>query len=381
MKSLVQFIGIFSVYYQAILGADLEYIRSTLTQHFSDTRHHIANPAYKSQARLFIYDEFQKGGLNTTYHNFIYLGVSYTNVIGVLRGERFGTFEDEIVGVGAHYDTVNITKGVDDNGSGVTAMLESLRQIAAGNKGGKRRKNTIIFMAFDHEEYGLIGSKFAIEQWLLPWLTQNYGQQVESLKPNGIIILDTVMNYNSSAKSQIIPPEAVKTFQDYFPETVSSIASDNFQGDFLATIFRQNLDGFLASTFNSEWLGEPQPEFEIEKFGFPYQDVNEDTWNVFANLFRSDHVNFWETNIPAIFITDSADFRGQMQQCYHNACDNLANILTDNNVRFLGKTADTIAATLNKLSEAYNQNTSAASTVGDFIFTFLFSIGLNMLML
>ncbi|WAQ94907.1 hypothetical protein MAR_007378, partial [Mya arenaria] len=275
---------------QAILGADLEYIRSTLTQHFSDTRHHIANPAYKR---------------------------------------------------------------VDDNGSGVTAMLESLRQIAAGNKGGKRRKNTIIFMAFDHEEYGLIGSKFAIEQWLLPWLTQNYGQQVESLKPNGIIILDTVMNYNSSAKSQIIPPEAVKT--DYFPETVSSIASDNFQGDFLATIFRQNLDGFLASTFNSEWLGEPQPEFEIEKFGFPYQDVNEDTWNVFANLFRSDHVNFWETNIPAIFITDSADFRGQMQQCYHNACDNLANILTDNNVRFLGKTADTIAATLNKLSEAYNQ--------------------------
>ncbi|WAQ94913.1 YFBL-like protein [Mya arenaria] len=368
----------------AVFGADLEYIRSTLTQHFSDTRHHVTNPAYKSRARQFIYDEFQKHGLNTNNHNFTFLGVPYTNVIGVFRGEKFGTYEDKIVGVGAHYDTVNITKGVDDNGSGVTAMLESLRQIAAGNQGGKRRNNTIIYMAFDHEEFddqdnGHIGSKFAIEQWLMPWLTQNYGQHVESLKPSGIIVLDTVMNYNSSAKSQIIPPEAVHF--EYFPKTVSSMKSDEFQGDFLAAIFRQNLDGNLASTFNSEWLGEPQPEFEIEKFGFPYQDVNDDTWNVFGNFFRSDHVSFWNANIPAIFITDSANFRGQMQQCYHNACDNLTNILTDNNVRFLGKTADTIAATLDKLSEAYNTNTSSASCIGDFISTLWIPIGLLLVMI
>ncbi|XP_052796183.1 aminopeptidase S-like isoform X2 [Mya arenaria] len=365
---------------QATLGADLAYINSTLTQHFSDTRHHVTNPAYKSQALQFIYDEFQKHGLDTNYHNFTFLGVSYTNVIGVLKGERFGTYDDKLVGVGAHYDTVKITKGVDDNGSGVTAMLESLRQIAAGIQGGKRRKNTIIFMAFDHEEYddqyyGLIGSRFAIDQWLLPWLTRSYGQHLESLKPSGIIVLDTVMNYNSSTLSQVFPTEAEQIFLQYFPKTVASIASDQFKGDFLATIFRENLDGNLASTFNSEWLGEPQPQFEIEKFEIA---IDADL-NMFSDLLRSDHVNFWNTSIPAIFITDSANFRGQMQQCYHNACDNLANILTDNNVQFLGKTADTIAATLDKLSEAYTTGTSGASSVGDLISALWLSIGLMLI--
>ncbi|XP_052795125.1 uncharacterized protein LOC128228074 [Mya arenaria] len=327
---------------QAVFGADLGYIRSTLTQHFSDTRHHVTNPAYKGRARQFIYDEFHKHGLDTNNHDFTYLGVSYTNVIGVLKGEKFGKYEDKIVGVGAHYDTVNITIGVDDNGSGVTAMLESLRQIGAGNKGGKRRNNTIIFMAFDHEEYdsldnGLIGSKIAIEKWLLPWLTQNYGQHLETLKPHGIIVLDTVMNYNSSAQSQIIP---------------------------------QRL-----------YLFEPQPEFEIEKFGIDTQDVTGDAQIVFNNFFRGDHVNFWLNDIPAIFITDSANFRGQMQQCYHNACDNMANMLTDNNVRFLGKTVDTIAATLDKLSEAYNTNPSSASCNRDFISILWISIGLMLVMI
>ncbi|XP_052796216.1 aminopeptidase S-like [Mya arenaria] len=369
MKLFTVLIGIFSIFYQATLGADLGYIRSTLTQHFSDARHHVSNPAYKRQAVQFIYDEFQKHGLNTNYHNFTFREVSYTNVIGVLKGERFGTYKDEIVGVGAHYDTVDITKGVDDNGSGVTAMLESLRQIAAGNQGDNRRKNTIIYMAFDHEEYGLTGSRLAIDEWLLPWLTKNYGKDLELLKPNGIIVLDTVMNYNSSTQSQVIPPEAEQIFQLYFPKTVKSIASDQFKGDFLATIFRQDLDGNLASTFNSEWLGEPQPQFEIEMFEIAIDaDVN-----LFGHFLRSDHANFWKSPIPAIFITDSANFRGQMQQCYHNACDNLANILTDNNVQFLGKTADTIAATLDKLAD--DTGTSGASSVC-FISALWLSIGL-----
>ncbi|XP_052796162.1 uncharacterized protein LOC128228726 [Mya arenaria] len=113
------------------------------------------------------------------------------------------------------------------------------------------------------------------------------------------------MNYNYSAGSQMIPQEYVQNFQDYFPETYSSIKSNQFRGDFLATIFRQNRDGHLASTFNSEWLGESQPEFEIEKFGIPSRGVNDDIWEAFGNFCRSDQLNFWKTIIPAILITDS----------------------------------------------------------------------------
>ena len=47
----------------------------------------------------------------------------------------------------------------------------------------------------------------------------------------------------------------------------------------------------------------------------------------------------------------SADLRGKMVQCFHKACDNKQNMLTENNLEFLGKTADAITATLNELSE------------------------------
>jgi len=45
--------------------------------------------------------------------------------------------------------------GVDDNGSGVVAMLEVARQLSEMNKKGIKRKNTILFAAIDLEEYGM----------------------------------------------------------------------------------------------------------------------------------------------------------------------------------------------------------------------------------
>lgn len=47
-----------------------------------------------------------------------------TNVIGILPGELWGTRDDQVVVIGAHWDTVPSSGGMDDNGSGVTAVLE-----------------------------------------------------------------------------------------------------------------------------------------------------------------------------------------------------------------------------------------------------------------
>ena len=44
--------------------------------------------------------------------------------------------------------------GVDDNGSGVVAMLDVARQLTEMNRRGVKRNNTIIFMSFDIEEQG-----------------------------------------------------------------------------------------------------------------------------------------------------------------------------------------------------------------------------------
>ena len=50
-----------------------------------------------------------------------------------------------------------------------------------------------------------IGSQQLVTVWLPAWLQQNYGSAVATMKFNGVIVLDTVMNYNNSAHAQIIP--------------------------------------------------------------------------------------------------------------------------------------------------------------------------------
>lgn len=45
-------------------------------------------------------------------------------MIGILPGELWGTKDDEVLVIGAHWDTVPNSGGMDDNGSGVTAILE-----------------------------------------------------------------------------------------------------------------------------------------------------------------------------------------------------------------------------------------------------------------
>ena len=49
------------------------------------------------------------------------------NVVGRLPGRLTGTSDDKIVLIGSHYDTVQTTPGVDNNGSGITALLQALK--------------------------------------------------------------------------------------------------------------------------------------------------------------------------------------------------------------------------------------------------------------
>ncbi|KAH3706175.1 hypothetical protein DPMN_065556 [Dreissena polymorpha] len=374
--SICRLLSIFGLYFTLTHAANLDYLRSSLTNYFSDTRHHAVKPEYKQRTATFIHDEFIRFGLETTYHNFVFDGVEYANIIGVLKGDNFGTYDDQIIGVGAHYDTVHVTKGVDDNGFGSAALLEVARQMTSLES---KRKHTVIFTAFDREEYeyatfdgrfyGALGSKYLISQWLLPWIQKNYPQTVGTFSPYGIIVLDTLMDYNNSAMSQIIPPDSLQEFQQLFPGVVKNLQSDNLQGDFLATIFRTQFDSRLANEFHQQWGKMGRADYEIEMFGLA-SNLPDDVLNKVADLNRSDHINFWAKNIPAIFLSDSANLRGKMQDCYHHVCDSLEVMLNDDNLNFLAKTSDTIAATVDKLSQSYAA-VSGAPGVGKTLFTLM----------
>ena len=70
-----------------------------------------------------------------------------------------------------------------------------------------------------------------------------------SLKSNGklqgAIIMDTVMNYNNTPNSQILPPSTERLL----PEVYGKIKADGFRGDFLAVAGRVVDDAALMNAF------------------------------------------------------------------------------------------------------------------------------------
>lgn len=114
--------------------------------------------------------------------------------MGLIPGKFFNTSEDQILVVGAHWDTFGLSPGVDDNGSGVAAMLEAARILASAKCFVP--DFSVFFVAFDAEESGCRGSQDFIHSHLAPHLQATGGSSL------GAFILDTVLNFDSSIGSQ-----------------------------------------------------------------------------------------------------------------------------------------------------------------------------------
>ena len=56
--------------------------------------------------------------------------VTGTNIISIIPGSAWGTKEDKVLVVGAHWDTVVGSPGFNDNASGTAAVLELARALA-----------------------------------------------------------------------------------------------------------------------------------------------------------------------------------------------------------------------------------------------------------
>jgi len=120
------------------------------------------------KATQYIESEFERIGLskydtlNSYRQNFDFYGMSFNNVVGVLKGK---SLSDEFIIISAHYDHLgidyemdgdNIYNGANDNASGVTAVLT----LAEYFKKSDVNERSIIFIAFTGEEMGLRGSRY-----------------------------------------------------------------------------------------------------------------------------------------------------------------------------------------------------------------------------
>ncbi len=124
------------------------YLSDLLYTHAGDSRGP-ASPQHDA-ARANIRNTLASFGLQTAEEAFSYQGGAYFNVTALLPG-KLRPAEYHVVG--AHYDSVN-NAGADDDASGVAALLETARVASLHDF-----EASIVFVAFDREEAGLIGSK------------------------------------------------------------------------------------------------------------------------------------------------------------------------------------------------------------------------------
>ena len=85
---------------------------------------------------------------------------NFMNVIGYIEGAN-PSLRDEYIVVGAHYDHLGVKRGevyngADDNASGTSAIIEIARALVQQQQMLGR---SIVIVAFDGEELGLLGSK------------------------------------------------------------------------------------------------------------------------------------------------------------------------------------------------------------------------------
>jgi len=88
-----------------------------------------------------------------------------TNVVGVIKGSMY---EKNYLAITAHYDHLgvrngNIYYGTDDNASGTAALLTMMAYFKQHPP-----KHSLIFVAFDGEERGLLGSKYFVSHCPIP---------------------------------------------------------------------------------------------------------------------------------------------------------------------------------------------------------------------
>ena len=83
-----------------------------------------------------------------------------------------------LVMVTAHWDTVASSPGLDDNGSGVAALLETARILTNRNQEDVIL-NTVIFAFLDKEEVGCEGAKALIRDFVVPVLVKQFGAVIQ----------------------------------------------------------------------------------------------------------------------------------------------------------------------------------------------------------
>lgn len=199
-------------------------------------------------------------------------------------GER-SKRSDEIVVLGAHYDTVPQTPGADDNASAVAMLIEVARLLR-----GVETKRTVRFVAFANEEpphfhTGTMGSQVYARA------CRQRGEKIVAM-----LCLEMVGYYRTEPGSQQIPPAIPRLLRWAFPK----------RGDFLAAV--GNLRSWrLLWPFRRGF--KRAARFPLFTIALP---------ELVHEIRLSDNSSFWDHGYRALMLTDTSFLRNPH---YHQPSD------------------------------------------------------------
>jgi hypothetical protein len=187
--------------------------------------------------------------------------------------ELKGTKSEEILVIGAHYDTVPGSPGANDNTSGVAATLALARRFA-----DKPCARTVRFVAFVNEEPG----HFQTQQ-MGSWVYANSCKE-RSERIAGMISLETIAYFSDEPGSQKYP---VPLLDKIYPGT----------GNFIAFVGNVSSGALVRET-----VGSFRRHAQVPSEGTALPS------NI-PGIGWSDHWAFWQHGYAALMVTDTAPFR------------------------------------------------------------------------
>ncbi len=226
-------------------------------------------PAAYLQARKFLESELQQAGYEVRLQKFQAKGIDCANVEAAIAG---GEAADEIVVVGAHYDSAPGTPGANDNGTGVVGLLAIARRLA-----DFKSKRTLRLVFFANEEPPFFQTD-AMGSLVYARACRDRGDKVV-----GMLSLETIGYYSDEPNSQNYPAP----FNAFYPTTGNFVG---FVGNMKSGALVETCVGSFRQHAKFPSEGGAVPAF-IQGVGW------------------SDHWSFWQTGYPALMVTDTAPFR------------------------------------------------------------------------
>ncbi|WP_421657390.1 M20/M25/M40 family metallo-hydrolase [Leptothermofonsia sp. ETS-13] len=232
----------------------------------------------------YIRHQFQQWGMVETYE-FKIQARTHTNLILNLPAQPGRENKPPIL-IGAHYDAVPGTPGADDNASGVAVLLELARSLSA-----QPARYPVQLIAFDLEEYGLLGSAHYAEALM---------RQKEPVRL--MLSLEMLGYCSQEPNSQNYPPG----LQYFYPN----------QGNFIGLIGNLGTIPDMIRLCGS-----------IHKAGIPSRWLPAGKRGMIVQATRlSDHAPFWDRGYQAIMVTDTAFMRNPH---YHQPSDRIETLNLD----------------------------------------------------